>query len=62
MLYGFTETIAKGAWKGGLEDTLILEIATDQKAEVERLAQELKIALNQEAVGVLELPLEMRFL
>jgi len=49
---GFTCQNANGFWKGLSEKTLIIEIETDNKKKVIKLAEELKEALYQEAIAV----------
>jgi hypothetical protein len=49
---GFTCQNANGFWRGLSEKTLIIEIETDNKKKVIELAEELKIALFQEAIAV----------
>jgi len=49
---GFTVQNASGYWQGLAENTLTIEIETDDKARVITLATELREALNQQAIGL----------
>ena len=60
---GFT-TIKRGVtghWKGSKENTMVVEIATDEEDELKKTVEELKEELKQEAVGVTTIG-EMQFI
>ena len=50
----YTVTNAVGSWHGLKEDTKILQVTTDNKKDVLRLAEEYKNIFDQEAVGITE--------
>ena len=50
----YTVSNAVGSWHGLKEDTKILQVTTDNKKEVLRLAEEYKNIFDQEAVGITE--------
>ena len=50
----YTVSNAVGSWHGLKEDTKILQVTTDNKEEVLRLAEEYKNIFDQEAVGITE--------
>ncbi len=49
---GFSASRIVGYWKGNQEKTLVLEIETNSKSKIIKLAMELKTALSQEAIAV----------
>ena len=50
----YTVTNAVGSWHGLKEDTKILQVTTDNRKDVLRLAEEYKNIFDQEAVGITE--------
>jgi hypothetical protein len=52
---GFTIIKGEGFWKLTKENTLIIEVETDWKARVEKLAKAIKDVNSQEAVMLTEL-------
>tara|TARA_B100000609_G_scaffold178321_1_gene157410 strand:- start:440 stop:721 length:282 start_codon:yes stop_codon:yes gene_type:complete len=50
----YTVSNAVGSWHGLKEDTKILQVTTDNKKDVLRLAEEYKNIFDQEAVGITE--------
>tara|TARA_B100000212_G_scaffold332291_1_gene300424 strand:- start:445 stop:726 length:282 start_codon:yes stop_codon:yes gene_type:complete len=50
----YTVTNAVGSWHGLKEDTKILQVTTDNRRDVLRLAEEYKNIFDQEAVGITE--------
>ena len=50
----YTVSNAVGSWHGLKEDTKILQVTTDNKRDVLRLAEEYKNIFDQEAVGITE--------
>jgi hypothetical protein len=51
---GFTAYKGLGYWQGKPENTLIIEIETDDKNKVLTLAKTLKNELEQQAIGLLK--------
>lgn len=49
---GFTASEAVGYWQGKPEKSLVIEIETGKLAKVKTLAKELRVKLNQQAVGL----------
>ena len=47
---GFTIIYTQGHWKGKQEDSIIVEILTDDKALIKAVSQKIKAYNNQEAV------------
>ena len=50
----YTVSNAVGSWHGLKEDTKILQVTTDNKKDVLRLAEEYKNIFDQESVGITE--------
>lgn len=53
---GWTEYEAIGAWRGTLENSLIVELFNVTYRQAEAIAKEIAVANNQEAVALVELP------
>lgn len=58
---GFTAYPALGCWQGGREDSLVIEIATDDMEGVKELAEEIAASNRQEAVLVQQIPASYAF-
>ena len=53
---GFTMYNARGAWLGGAEASVVLEVLTNKPARVRKLAAILKKELKQDAILMQKLP------
>ncbi len=52
---GFTVIKATGFWNGRAEDSLIIEIQTDNKTDVLWLANQIKLQNNQDSILIQEI-------
>jgi hypothetical protein len=62
MFQGFNISTILGSWQGHVEDTALLEIATETGEKVLELAKLLKERLGQDAIGYVEMPVDMKFI
>jgi hypothetical protein len=59
---GYTIINSIGYWKGTKEESRIIEIDTTNKEQVIKAIQELKEALEQEAIGLIEIKENIQFI
>jgi len=59
---GYTIIESAGYWKGTKEESRIVEIETENKEQVLQAIEELKAVLEQEAIGLVEIPQQIQFI
>ena len=59
---GYTIYNSQGAWRGGEEPSVIMELITDNKNKVLELTKELKKMLNQDAILLQEIQATSNFI
>jgi len=59
---GYTIIQSAGYWKGTKEESRIIEIETNNKEQVLKAIEELKAVLEQEAIGLVEIPQSIEFI
>jgi hypothetical protein len=58
---GFTVSPAIGAWRGRVEQSLVVELFGVDRVQVEKAAREIAVLNQQEAVAIMEFQTEVKF-